>query len=362
MEITWGRVKRIKARIKLQIAMPGYRRQLDRLQSVGPKVLLVGTPIHDNLGDHLLALSALDVLERAFGGERVVIEIPTELYMLEREAILESLCPRDVVAMMAGGWMGNVWPSDDAILRDVVTSSDGLAQTVVVLPQTLHYNKALPNYEAEVEKAQVSWRSSSAVLCVRERGSYETAVCEVGMPDERVKLLPDLGLVYMVPHAAGRRDGVLTCLRKDRERVGDWGAEAARYAKMLGTTIRSTSTLIGKVTPLARRGDLVHRKIREFATARLVVTDRLHGMIMAVLAGTPCVYFDNATGKVGGVADAWLAGYPGVARGGGEDAVLLLERVVSGAAGMPSGDALEQLQEHCRMLIVDELKGLVCNG
>ena len=48
-------------------------------------------------------------------------------------------------------------------------------------------------------------------------------------------------------------------------------------------------------------------KIREFSAGRLLITDRLHGMIIAALAGIPCLAFDNATHKVRGVFE-WLRG------------------------------------------------------
>ena len=36
----------------------------------------------------------------------------------------------------------------------------------------------------------------------------------------------------------------------------------------------------------------------EFASAELVVTDRLHGMIFATITGTPCLVFSNNNHKV----------------------------------------------------------------
>ena len=52
--------KRVIAQVKLQLAQPmSFHRVLHALkQNQGkPRCLLVGTPIHGNLGDHLLTLS-----------------------------------------------------------------------------------------------------------------------------------------------------------------------------------------------------------------------------------------------------------------------------------------------------------------
>ncbi len=48
------------------------------------------------------------------------------------------------------------------------------------------------------------------------------------------------------------------------------------------------------------------RKFDEFRRARLVITDRLHGMIFAAITGTPCIALNNSSGKVEGVWSLWL--------------------------------------------------------
>src|SRR5699024_1734022 len=49
------------------------------------------------------------------------------------------------------------------------------------------------------------------------------------------------------------------------------------------------------------RKKYLERKFKEFSTSKLVVTDRLHGMIFSLITGTPCIAFDNISKKVSGV-------------------------------------------------------------
>ena len=42
---------------------------------------------------------------------------------------------------------------------------------------------------------------------------------------------------------------------------------------------------------------VVNDELQRYARRRVVVTDRLHGMIFAAVTGTPCVVLDNATHK-----------------------------------------------------------------
>ena len=49
----------------------------------------------------------------------------------------------------------------------------------------------------------------------------------------------------------------------------------------------------------------VTKKLKEFSEAKLIVTDRLHGMIFAALTNTPCIALSNSNGKVQAVYE-WI--------------------------------------------------------
>ena len=52
--------------------------------------------------------------------------------------------------------------------------------------------------------------------------------------------------------------------------------------------------------------NVVQEKLNQFASAKFVVTDRLHCMIFCTLVGTPCIAMDNSSKKVKGVYEKWL--------------------------------------------------------
>ena len=51
--------------------------------------------------------------------------------------------------------------------------------------------------------------------------------------------------------------------------------------------------------------EITYKKFKEFSGYKMVVTDRLHGMIFATVTNTPCIAFDNVSKKVSGV-HAWI--------------------------------------------------------
>ena len=52
---------------------------------------------------------------------------------------------------------------------------------------------------------------------------------------------------------------------------------------------------------LERREEVIIEKLNEFRRYKLVITDRLHGMILSVISGTPWLARDNSSKKVSGV-------------------------------------------------------------
>ena len=53
----------------------------------------------------------------------------------------------------------------------------------------------------------------------------------------------------------------------------------------------------------------VKQKLDEFASAKLVITDRLHGMILCAVTGTPCVVVNSKSPKVRGCYE-WIRQLP----------------------------------------------------
>ena len=72
-----------------------------------------------------------------------------------------------------------------------------------------------------------------------------------------------------------------------------------------GEQVTYTDTVIKKWIWKKERKREVYKKIEEFSASKLVVTDRLHGMVFAALAGTPCIALGNCNYKVKGIYN-WI--------------------------------------------------------
>jgi len=104
-----------------------------------------------------------------------------------------------------------------------------------------------------------------------------------------------------------KKDLILVCLRSDKESLLDQYEKKKIYEELseLHCDIKGTSMHSSDVFGKEKREIIIRDKIREISEARLIITDTLHCMITAALAGTTCIAFDNVSRKVSGVYE-WI--------------------------------------------------------
>ena len=120
---------------------------------------------------------------------------------------------------------------------------------------------------------------------------------------------PDTVVLLRQPLPQYRREDILLCLRGDVERKltdEEHGAIVEALEQVYpGVAVRRTDTVSSNAIAPAKRSRAVEEKLKEFSRARLLITDRLHGMVFAALTETPCIALGNSNGKVRGVY-RWL--------------------------------------------------------
>ena len=99
------------------------------------------------------------------------------------------------------------------------------------------------------------------------------------------------------------------CLRADQEKIISIsdinGLKKWLETKYPDENIDFTDTVLQKEISLTLRKEEVMQKLAQISKAKLVVTDRLHGMIFAAITNTPCLAMGNINGKVKSVYE-WI--------------------------------------------------------
>ena len=264
------------------------------------KYLLALTPYHGNLGDHAIVLSEKQFLEDK---RKKYLELSTR-YTDGNEKLLSAVVPKDTTIIIpGGGFLGSLWPHEELRVRKIIESFPN--NKIVIFPQTVtFFDKSEEDKAFFEESKRVYMLNKKLRLFVRDERSYEFV--KETMPEVKVSLSPDIVTLLNTDEINRRnRSGVLLCLRSDLEKdLSDEAQERIRKCvldKYPDEKISYTDTVVDYMVGTSTRREEVYKKLRQFGKSKLVITDRLHGMIMAAITDTPCIAFSNSNGKVRGV-------------------------------------------------------------
>lgn len=298
--------------------------RLGKLLRKGSKVALLDFPNHNNVGDNAIWLGEKAALEKI--GVEVVYQC--DLYSFSETALRRCLGNDGVVLLHGGGNLGSVWPEHQGFRERVI----GLLpdRRIIQLPQSVHFDD-------DVHKGQfgqIARAHRELYIFVRDKASLEILE-QLGL---KVELCPDMAFALgPVPEANEPMVDLVWLARTDHESAGhykevlnvtteklDWlHGEPGRYyskysakftvrlRRMVQRAYKDSKFLrdhAGGVNSiffdfLARRR--FRRGVRILSRGKIVVTDRLHGHILATLLGKPQVLFDNHYRKIGNYLDCF---------------------------------------------------------
>lgn len=272
----------------------------------GKKVLIPGTPEHRNLGDSTIVTAEKYFLEKCGIPIDRIKEITFSEYQQYHKLLIKIVRGNFLIAQLGGGNMGDQWLAEEKLHRNILV--DFPRNAVVIFPQTIYYTNTIKGNEEKEKSVSIYNRKKNLTLVAREKKSYE--IMNNIYPDIQILLTPDIVLsstkeIYgVVPQ---ERKNILLCWRTDAEQV------LTQYDHHVIELYMQKCNYPYKVTDMysdcpvnkENRNKCVCRKMNEFASARLVITDRLHGMVFSAITGTPCIVFGNYNHKVEGTYE-WI--------------------------------------------------------
>lgn len=275
----------------------------------GKKILLLLTPEYGNLGDHLIAVAATNFFREKLP-EYKICEIPLDDITYSSEEILKKFSSDfDFVAITGGGFLGNLYLRVEVFFRMILKTFS--SNKVVVLPQTIFFENNADGKREQKISAEEYKKHKNLSVFIRD-SSFEFVKNNMLLSSQNVRNVPDIALFVNYSSLNEKRDGVLFCLRNDKEKSID-NEKVKTLLEIINREnlpIRYTDTVVNHMILKENRENAVFEKAKEFSSAKLVITDRLHGMIFAVVTGTPCIALDNTTGKIKGVYNLWLKSVP----------------------------------------------------
>jgi exopolysaccharide biosynthesis predicted pyruvyltransferase EpsI len=298
----------------------------------GSSVALLDFPSYPNPGDSAIWLGTLAALRRL--GCRIAYVCDQGSYSYE--SLERRLPAAGTILLQGGGSFGDIWPWHQSFRETVVCDFPG--RPIVQLPVSVSFSDT-----AALQRAQASLNGHERLtLLCRDETSLEFARRHFAA---RALLCPDAALGLTPGSRPKPAADVVMLLRDDKEgvrqvphlagaRVLDWSSAPGRpdYGTVVGTGWDRRWRLSLRLGSAANRGPGYERLaqpalawiFRSMARQRVgfgyevvgsgwvLVTDRLHGHILALLLGVPHVIFESGHGKVRSFHETFTQGADGV--------------------------------------------------
>ncbi|MDA0266472.1 MAG: polysaccharide pyruvyl transferase family protein [Cyanobacteria bacterium] len=329
------------------------RKQLHQsLEFISPlkECSLLNYPNYINLGDHLIWLGSLAYLHHELGTQIKYTASSADF----SDTAMADCAGQAPIVLLGGGSLGDLWYGHQKFRESIVKHYRD--RPIVILPQTMHFKD-----EGRLEQAAKIFNNHPQLtIFVRDRTSYDLAkaafdCCQVLMaPDAAFQLtgLSDFPV-------ARPQDKILYHCRTDAELsqkfsldqlplpvdISDWrpyedgwlmGSHDAPLKQTLATLIREgwqrglrrprewrsrqqwqhqfrpnfLSAEIYRPQRQAQSWSFIHSAVYQFRQYRLIITNRLHGHILATLLGIPHVFLPNSYHKNQLFYETWTADLP----------------------------------------------------
>lgn len=306
-------------------------RAVSDLLAPGTPVALLNFANHPNPGDLAIWLGQLALLTRL---EAEIVWLASRS-SYDPDRLRRLLPPEGVVLLSGGGNLGDRYRPQQLVRERVL--AEFRDRRVVQLPQSMWFVDG----GRRDQFSDLCAAHPDLHLLWRDPVSARSACRHLQAATHR--LVPDMAFsIGSLERPAPTSVETLWLLRRDAERrvdhhslgpalpgdrVADWpdllaapeveppwldaNRSLTEEVESRGSlSDRADRELTATFEPFARH--YVDQASTALRAAEVVVSDRLHGHVLALLAGTPSVVLDNADGKVHALADTWTSGHPSV--------------------------------------------------
>jgi len=270
-----------------------------------PKIIVTLAANYGNLGDVAITKAQVNFIKDLFPQHEVikvhVDELNSKLIPLRR-----IVNPDDIITIIGGGNMGDLYEFFEEYRRTIIELFPD--NKIVSFPQTIDFSESSKGQESLSKSIKIYSKHSNLHIFSREPLSYKKM--QKSFKNNSVYMVPDIVLYLDNVHPQQSREGVILCLRDDKEKKisNDDKEQLLDLIKEKYKDIKYYDTHIGDENFEKESADVELDKIwNSFKKAKIVITDRLHGMIFCAITKTPCVVLPNSNHKIAGTYYQWLS-------------------------------------------------------
>ena len=274
-------------------------------------------PDYSNVGDSAIYLGERKVLSDIF------LRPPAYVSSIRshNNKDLNDAFEDGIIFLHGGGNFGDLYPNHQKFREDILWNHPH--RKIIQLPQSIHFT----NVSARIACARAIEKHPNFTLLVRDFESFEIATTHFNCD---VQLCPDsaFALGKLIPSETPQHKA-LALIRNDKEsslsssnieaienlKIEDWLTDAPNMHSLLDRIVHRASIESRIVNRITRQGlirifdtwaqNRLSRGVKQLSRAEFIITDRLHGHIIATLLGIPHLILDNNYGKIFSYVNAW---------------------------------------------------------
>lgn len=263
-------------------------------------VYLLDIPTYSNLGDQAIGYAERKFFDNSFP-QAEVIEVEGYMVKYYLGFIRRHVKKEDLLVHIGGGNFGDLYPAIED--NRIKLLSEIKNHRVILFPQTIYYTDTERGQQGLKKMQAAIANHGDVIIIAREKISFEFARETFRA---NVILNPDI-VLYLKKYSNFKRDGVLLCLRDDEEKKADYFETITSTISKHGEKYIITDTISNQAVHIENREKILDQKWHEFQGSKVVITDRLHGMIFSFITGTPCIVLENKNFKIKSFYDTWLS-------------------------------------------------------
>lgn len=271
--------------------------KLQNLDEKTQRIFYLGITAHSNLGDMAQHYCICNWIQQNYPNAHL-IKIESDIVVYPNYdflSVLKKYYRNDDVIIFQSGYTTQDLGGNHELMHRLVINAIPYAH-ILMMPQTIFFR----HEENRLRTSKCYNQASNMLFLARDMISYDQA--KKMFPNITVKPFPDIvtSLIGTL-NFNNTRSGVCICVRDDGEKfyteneIKNLCKEISKY-----TNITITDTTIN-VNYLEIRENLqkyIKEAIEKFSKYNVVITDRYHGTIFSLAAGTPVIIIKSNDHKV----------------------------------------------------------------
>lgn len=258
---------------------------------------------YNNLGDIAITCSQEKFLKNILGNKYIIIKVCVSDTLCYLNEIVKLPKENVLITMIGGGNNGSLYEFIEGMRRFLLYKMKDYR--IVSFPQSVFYDSTYIGHLYQKEFIRLCEKCKDLTLTARETRSF---LFYKKIKKIRPLLSPDIVFSFNYENSPERVKGKIALIfRNDIEKSLTINTQNSiiNFVKNNFKEICYCDTCDIDYSKI-EASELLNLYLNNISTMQLAITDRLHGMILCYITGTPCLVFDNNNGKIKDTYQTWI--------------------------------------------------------